>query len=455
MVELLYTTAGLITGMTISYFLYKSRLTQVEANNRLLLQGELSNQKQKIEFLETSNREKENLLEKTDVRIEQLLEEKGQLREQVVELGVKLAEEQKRSVDKIQNLEEVKDNMKLEFETLAQKVLEQKSESFSQDHKEKLSHILNPLKKEIGDFTKKVEDSYEKEARERHSLKNEIENLQKLNRQMSDEAVNLTRALKGDNRCQGSWGEMILEKVLESSGLRKGHEYDVQEPFKDNDGKLFRPDVLVHLPDQKDVVVDSKVSLKAYEKYVTETDPVLQEQWAAEHLFSVRNHINELSAKSYENLPGIKTLDYVLLFMPVEGAFRLAMELDEELFLSAMNKNIMIVSPSSLLVTLRTINKIWQYEHQNRNARMIAAKAEHLYKKFVLFVNEFAKVGHSLDSAKKSFDSTFKRLSGGRNNLVKLSEDLKTLGVPAKKSLHPELVAQAFEKELEVVNFEN
>ena len=434
---------GLIAGLAIYHFLNKGRVEQAKKDGRQEVETELVQLTERLASRDSEIAENNSKSAKYDERIQQLIDEKGKLREQVVEYETKLQAEQKAAAEKLKTLDDAKEKMKLEFEKLAEQILEKKTDKFGKQNKERLEAILNPLKQQLGDFKKKVEETYEKETRERHSLKTEITNLQKLNAKMSEEAINLTRALKGDSKSQGAWGEIVLERVLEASGLRKGSEYLTQESFRTEDRKLYRPDVIVKLPDEKDVIIDSKVSLTAYERYSSEDDPKLREKFAKEHLDSVKAHVNSLSAKSYEDLKEIKSLDYVLLFMPVEGAFRLAIELDESIFLWAMEKNIMIVGPSSLLVTLRTVSKIWQYENQNRNAQLIAGRAEKLYSKFVLFVEEMEKMGKALDNANKHYDTAFNRLSKGSGNLVSMSQQLEKLGVKAKKQLSKELVEEA------------
>jgi len=445
--EAIAAIAGLIVGLIIYHFFNKGRLEQSKKEGRQEVETELVQLKERLASRDSEINDFNSKSEKYEERLHQLIDEKGKLREQVVEYETKLQSEQKAAAEKLKNLDDAKDKMKLEFEKLAEQILEKKTDKFGKQNKERLEAILNPLKQQLGDFKKKVEETYEKETRERHSLKTEISNLQKLNAKMSEEALNLTRALKGDSKSQGAWGEIVLERVLEASGLRKGSEYLTQESFRTEDRKLYRPDVIVKLPDEKDVIIDSKVSLTAYERYSSEDDSEQRDVFAKEHLDSVKAHINSLSAKSYEELKEIRSLDYVLLFMPVEGAFRLALELDENIFLWAMEKNIMIVGPSSLLVTLRTVSKIWQYENQNRNAQLIAGRAEKLYAKFVLFVEEMEKMGKALENANKHYDTAFNRLSKGSGNLVSMSQQLEKLGVKAKKQLSKELVEESLADE--------
>ncbi|MCM8535455.1 MAG: DNA recombination protein RmuC [Lentisphaeraceae bacterium] len=434
--DIVYFVVGIAIGSLLAsciwYFRSRSMLAS-KSSDLLVLEERLKNKEEQFVQVYAT-------LEKSDKRIDELLDEKGVFRERLAELEVKLEEEKRQSIQRLADFESSKKQMKLEFQQLSHEILSKNTEKLTDQNQEKLKFLLSPLKEEIGQFKKKVEETYEKETRERHSLKTEITNLQKLNAQMSQETLNLTNALKGDVRSQGAWGELILERILESSGLQKGREYFVQSSHRTEDGQLQRPDVVVRLPDDKDVVIDSKVSLVAYEKYCSEDDLTLKKQFAKEHLLSVQNHIKGLSAKSYEDIAQLRTLDYVLLFMPMEGAFRLALEEDEGLLLEAMKKNVMLVGPSTLLVSLRTISKLWQYENQNQNTQAIAKKAEQLHRKFVLFVQEVQKVGDALSSAGKHYDEALKRLATGRGNLIKLSSDLEQLGVKPKESLPRELL---------------
>jgi DNA recombination protein RmuC len=292
-----------------------------------------------------------------------------------------------------------------------------------------------------------VEDVYDKESKDRVSLLNEIIHLKTLNERISEDAVNLTNALKGQSKTRGSWGEMILERVLEESGLQKGREYEVQTMYASEEGQRRHPDVIVHLPEGKDIVIDSKVSLTAYEKYCTAGTEETRDKRLKEHIISIRTHIKSLSEKRYEDLEGIRTLDFVLMFLPIEGAFWTAIESEQGLFNEAFDKNIMLVSPSTLLATLRIINNIWRYEDQNKNALIIAKKAGDLYDKFVGFIEALDDVGQKIDKARESYQTARNRLTDGRGNLIKRSEELRQLGVKAQKELPAELVVQALEKE--------
>ena len=343
---------------------------------------------------------------------------------------------------------EAKEQMKLEFQSIAHKLFEDKSEKFTQQNKSNMGEILNPLKDQLSEFKKKGEDVYDKESRDRVSLLQEIVSLKELNTRMSADALNLTKALKGDSKAQGNWGEMVLEKVLEASGLQKGREYETQGSFSNEDGQRLRPDVVVHLPENKHVVIDSKVSLTAWERFSSETEEQQELQLRA-HIESIRAHIKDLSAKNYQDLYGINTPDYVLMFIPIEPAFLKALETDARLFGDAFDKNIMLVCPSTLLVTLKTIHNIWRFEYQNRNALEIARQAGALHDQFVLFAEALEDIGDKLDKAQRAYETAHKRLSSGKGNLVGRIQRLETLGAKARKSI-PETLRLDSEEEEEV-----
>ncbi len=351
------------------------------------------------------------------------------------ELETRLSEERKQSTEKLALLQEAREQLRTEFQNLAHRIFEDKTRRFTDQSRANLDQVLSPFREQLKDFEKKVEDTYQKEARERFSLRQEVIRLQDLNQQIQTDAVNLTNALKGQSKTQGNWGEVILERVLEQSGLHKGREYEAQGSYRDMQGRQMRPDIIVHLPENKDIIIDSKVSLTAYEKYVNATDDEVKKQAIRQHLLSLHAHIKELQGKRYETLPEIRSLDFVLMFIPVEGAFMLALDEDENLFRKCFEHNIMIVSPSTLLVTLRTIQNIWRYEYQNRNAMEIARQAGNLYDHFVRFVADLEKVGEHLEKARQSYDQAHKRLSTGRGNLVRRAEGLRELGIQNTKAL--------------------
>ncbi len=329
------------------------------------------------------------------------------------------------------------------FENLANDILDKKSQKFTDQNEKNLRNLLNPLKDKIEIFENKVEKSNEASLKWNTALKTQIQGLADLNRQINKEAENLTRALKGETKTQGNWGEFILESVLEKSGLVKNREYFVQESMVTEDGKRYQPDVIVKLPDDKHVIIDAKVALVAYERFVNSDDEEDRKTQLALHVESVRRHIKQLSDKEYQKLQKEEGLDFVLMFIPVEPAFSLAVQVDNEIFLDAYDKNIVIVSPSTLIATLRTIASIWKNEYQNQNAIEIARQSGNLYDKFVGFSNDLLKVGRSMDSAKDSYEEAMNKLSTGKGNLVSRVEKLKELKVKASKSIDEKLAERA------------
>ncbi len=364
-----------------------------------------------------------------------LHEANRKLNEDHIRIEVHSSESLRAAQEKIDLLKAAREQMSMEFNNLANRIFEEKTERLMQTNKASLETTLNPLKTQLGDFRKKVEDIYDKETRDRVSLRVELEQLKNLNTQLSEDATNLTRALKGDKKIQGNWGEVVLERVLEQSGLRKGSEYETQVNLKSEDGSRRLPDVIIRLPDNKDVVVDSKVSLVDYEQFVNAESDDEKEAALGRHVSAISNHISGLSIKAYEKLEGIRSLDFVLMFIPIESAFSAAYDANPEMFMRASDKQIVIVSPTTLLVTLRTIQTIWRYEYQNRNAEKIAAQAGGIFDQFALVIESLDEVGRNIDKAKDSFEQTHKRISTGRGNLVRRVKQLEKLGARNKKKL--------------------
>ena len=376
-------------------------------------------------------------------RAEMLSEELGQLKVELREQQVTLDKERRSASEKLELLEKNRDALKQEFENLANRIFEQKSERFSQQSKTSLDSLLNPFRDQLQDFRKRVEDVYTTETRDRQALRSEIKSLQELNRQITEEAANLTRALKGDKKIQGNWGELILERVLERSGLRKGVEYETQGSYRDEDNQLLRPDVIVHLPDQRNLVIDSKVSLVAYQQWVTADQEEERAAALKQHVEAVRNHIRALSEKDYSQLNGLHSPDFVLLFMPIEPAFVAAFQQDENLFAEAFERKIIVVTPTTLLATLRTIENIWRYERQSQNARRIADRAGAVYDKLRVFVEAMEKLGSQLHTAQGTYDNAMNTLTRGRGNLISQANRFVELGVRVKKELPKSIVDQA------------
>ena len=367
----------------------------------------------------------------------------AQAKADIAVLETRLEADRTRYEEQLQLLRQAREQLTREFENLANKIFDDKQEKFAEQSKQALNITIDPLKKEIGDFRKKVEDAYEKENAERNKLLGQVIELQKQAQRVGEDAVQLANALRGDSKFQGNWGEVVLERLLEESGLTKGREYETQVALKDEEGRRKNPDVIIHLPDKRDIVVDAKVSLTNYERYCRAELKAEQEQFLKQHTQSIRAHISGLSRKAYEQLEGVNTLDFVLIFVPVEAAFMLALQHDHTLFRDAYDKGIILVSPSTLLATLRTINNIWRYEDQNRNAEKIAAEAGKLYDQLVLVVESLDDVGRHIDKSHDAWQQTRKRLVEGRGNLVKKFEDIKQLGARAKRQLPDDLVAEA------------
>jgi DNA recombination protein RmuC len=358
-------------------------------------------------------------------------------------LEEKLSNQRSQYEAQLKLLQDAKQNLSQEFENLANRIFDDKQAKFSAQSKEALEVSLSPLRRDIGDFRKQVETVYDKENADRNKLVGHITELQKQTMQISADAVNLANALRGDNKAQGNWGEFVLEKLLEDSGLSKGREYDTQVALKDEDGKRRNPDVIIHLPEGRDIIIDAKVSLVDYERYFHAEEEDVKQQCLKQHLSSLGAHIRGLSIKDYESLEGVNSLDFVLIFIPVEAAFMVALDRAPEIMRDAYDRGIILVSPSTLMVTLRTIKNLWRYADQNRNAQVIADKAGALYDQFVLYVEALEDVGRHLDKSKEVWDTAHKRLVSGRGNLVRRTEELKKLGAKAKKSLPDNVVSIA------------
>ncbi len=341
--------------------------------------------------------------------------------------------------DKLASMNASEQRLQTQFENLANRIFEEKQQRYTQQTKVNIEAVLAPFKNELDGFKRQISEQHIREGQERASLKTEILSLKALNQKITEEAAALTNALKGDNKKQGSWGEVVLERILKESGLREGHEFETQVSATSEQGKRYQPDVVVHLPNDKDVIIDSKVSLAAYERYYNCDDESEKVQFLSQHVASIKGHIKGLSAKDYQTLKGLKTLDYVLLFIPIEPAFLITVEQEPDLVTMALNHNIMLVSPTNLLVALRTINNIWQYEYQNQNAQLIAEQAAKLYDKFVGFVGDMEKVGKSMDAAQASYDQAMNKLTSGRGNMVRQIEKFRELGVQPSKRMSQHL----------------
>jgi DNA recombination protein RmuC len=334
-------------------------------------------------------------------------------------------------------------SLKREFELLANRIFEEQGQSFARSNRAQIDGLLTPFREQISEFKQRVEQVYHTESKDRASLLTEVRNLHRASDKINQEAENLAKALKGDKRLQGNWGELVLERVLDESGLRKDHEYTLQATRRTEDGDAKRPDVIIHLPDDKDIIVDSKVSLTAYERAVASEDDAVRESFLRQHVNDLRAQVKRLSIQEYDRLQGVRSLDFVLLFVPIESAFMLAMEYDQGLFTEAFNKRIVIVSPTTLLMTLRIIHNVWRYEKQTRNAQEIARRAAALYDKLRLVMEDMVKLGSSLRTADESYQTAMQKLASGKGNLVRQVEHFRELGASVRRPFPRELLDTA------------
>lgn len=447
--EILFLAAGLCLGIIVSFLILKSgKLKQrsdfeseKQAIEQVCLQQKFELEKEKSLFEDRNQsllKEKEELLH----QVQQLRTENGIQSQQLARAEADFGNLQEKLESQKKEMENLQQKFTTEFENIATKILKQNTQDFSVANQKSITELLSPLKEKIQVFEKKVEDTYEKGLKDQTDLKAELKKLHDLNLKISDEANNLTKALKGDVKKQGNWGEVILERILERSGLTEGREYTKQESVLSENGQRFQPDVAIHLPDQKHIVIDSKVSLVAYERLVNAADEKDRPAFVKEHLLSVRGHIKILSEKHYQHSPNFNSPDFVLLFVPIESSFSIAVQEDQDLFSYAWDNKVVIVSPSTLLATLRTIASIWQQENQTRNALEIARQSGALYDKFVSFISDMESIGKSLESTRKTYDQATNKLYSGSGNLVKRAENIRKLGAKTTKELPPEMIGE-------------
>ena len=476
---------GLVTGALIVYWMVGRRLDQavlaktheLESNHQQLQhthalqeaalqqennqfkhqQTELKNQLQAVQqqfqelqqHLGKTQQEAAGLREKSryfDELQQQSLRKDEQLTlfaKETTELKTRLEQERKHFAEQLSLLQNAKTELAKEFENIANKIFENKQQQFSLNSKTLLDNTLDPLKLQLSEFRKKVEDVYEKENAERNRLSGQVVELQKQAQKIGEDAVNLAQALKGNTKAQGNWGEVVLERLLEESGLQKGREYDTQVNFTGTDGSRLMPDVIIHLPENKDIVIDAKCSLVDYERFCSAEDETERKQYLNAHVNSLRSHIKGLSIKDYEKLDGIKALDFVFIFIPIEAAFMFALQHEPGLYREAYDRHIVLVSPTTLLATLRTVENIWRYEKQNKNAERIAKEAGALHDQFVLLLDSLDAIGSSLNKTQEAYAKARDRLQFGRGNLVKRVDDIRRLGAKTKKSIARHLLEDA------------
>lgn len=434
---------GIFVGrMLLKASLNSEKVVAEEKANSLL--REIENYKQQL--VEQKNNFESQLAKLTE-ETQQLLLEKQSLMVSLSRKETEYNNLQQKNQEQKEEVEQLQARFTKEFENLANKILEEKSTKFTEQNKENIKNILNPLQEKIQLFEKKVEDSQKENIGIHASLREQLIQLQNQNLKITQEAENLTKALKGDSKIQGNWGELVLERVLEKSGLERDREYFVQQSFTDEDGKRIMPDVVIHLPDNKKMIIDSKVSLTAYEKFVNEEDQNQQAIYLKEHVNSIKRHIEQLSEKKYHDIYKIESPDFILLFIPIEPAFAMALNQDNSLYTKAFEKNIVIVTPATLLATLRTIDSMWTNQKQQENAYEIARLAGTLYDKFEGFVSDLIKIGKRMDEAKNEYSGAMNKLVHGRGNVITTIEKLKKMGAKTQKSLPENLVKRAEELE--------
>ena len=443
--EFLYLIVGLILGFVVCWFYLKNN-NSLNANFDIEFQ-KIQTKLHDVTVEKIASQSENALLKSTIDEVKAELKDTRKNSDNFSLDSTKLQSENKNLLEKLETqkaeLEKLNDKFTKEFENLANKIFEEKTQKFADQNKTNLGEILIPLGEKIKDFEKKVHDTFLSETKDRTSLKEQLNMLHQLNQQMSKEANNLTKALKGENKTQGNWGEFILESILEKSGLVKDREYSIQQTFTSEDRKRQQPDVIINLPENKCIIIDSKVSLTAYEKYSSAETDEEREIAAKEHLLSVKTHIKTLSDKSYQNLKEINTLDYVILFIAIEPAFILAFQKDPEFTNDALAKNILVVSPTNLLGTLRIIASLWKVEKQTQNAIEIAEKAGALFDKFVGFTEDLIVLGKKMKDGQEAYEAAMNKLSSGSGNLVKKANSIKLLGAKGTKQLDQNLLKRA------------
>ena len=429
--EYLLLLFALAVGFLTAWFIVSRKLsfqrTTFELSEKQLLSAQNEAETQKSVALETL-RIKSEEIQRLQLELAQQLDLANNRGIEVATLKTineNLAEKLENQKSEIENLQK---RLTTEFENIAQKILKERSDEFSLSNHKNLSEILNPLKERIQEFEKKVDETYKSELRDKISLSEEVKALAKLNTRISEEANNLTKALKGDVKKQGNWGEVVLERVLERSGLTKGQEYEREEVVDGADSSVQRPDVIIHLPDNKHIIIDSKVSLVAYERLMSAETEDQRVSYLRDHINSLRSHVKLLSEKNYQNAQNLNTPDFVLMFLPIEASFSVAVQGDSEIFAFAWERKIVIVSPTTLLATLRTISSIWKQENQTKNAQEIARLSGALYDKFIGFAEDMAKIKVNIDRTSNAFDDAMKKMKDGSGNIVRTAEKIKELG---------------------------
>lgn len=440
--EILYIAIGIVKGLIIAWLINRRKTAQQAALHReelLKQENAFINEKSELSHKQSIWEERTNQLQRERLELTETLSQERQKNENLTRSVSISATERKNLEERLatqkQELEELQKKFTTEFENIATKILKENTKEFTSSNQKNMNDIMGPIKEKLMSFEKKVEETYDRELRDKISLKEEVKKLYELNSKISDEANNLTKALKGDVKKQGNWGEVVLERILERSGLSKGEEYEREMVMQNGEGQTIRPDVIIRLPEEKHIIVDSKVSLVAYERFVNANHDEDRDKFQREHLLSMKAHVKELGDKHYQSSGSLNSPDFVLMFVPIESSFAMAVQADQELFNYAWDNKIVIVSPSTLLATLRTIASIWKQEHQNRNVMEIAKQGGALYDKFVGFVDDMIKLGNQMDTSKKSYQEAMTKLYNGNGNMIRRAEKMKELGAKVQKKL--------------------
>ena len=445
MINIFYLLIGATAGFAAAWFISKFRFSGYKG----LSIEDSENIKQEIVNLSSELKIKDDRLNMLNDNLQEVKKESNDKENQVINLQRNIAGKEsdlkhitERLNEHKKEVEELQDKFKIEFENLANKILEEKTGKFTEQNKKNLDEILNPLKDRILQFEKKVDETHKKDIEDRASIQERIKNLVETSNQISEDAKNLTKALKVDSKAQGGWGEIILENILERSGLVKDREYFVQQSYKDESGSRFQPDVVVNFPDNRTVIIDSKVSLTAYERYASADGKDEQERALNDHLVSIKKHIKDLSEKKYQDLVDINSLDFVMMFLPIEPSFLIAIQREPDLWNFAYNKGIILISPTNLIAVLKMISNFWEQDLQNRNVMEIARQSGALYEKFLGFVSDLKEIEKKLDGARNAHQSAMKKLTTGKDNLVSKVERIKKLGAKTEKELPKELLEE-------------
>jgi DNA recombination protein RmuC len=445
MIEIILGVVILALG-AILFVLYKKNMV-LDTQNKLYSEQvqskdfALIRMEEQSKSLKETNENQSKELEEITTKLSNLVETNTQDKTIISELQTKLQEQTKSANEKLELLKENEEKLKIEFKNLANDIFENNSKKLTEQNKQNLGQLIEPMKTQISEFKKKVEDVYDKEAKDRSLLSAELKHLKELNLKISTDAINLTNALTGQKKQQGIWGEMVLEKVLESSGLREGHEYKREVSLKDEENTTFRPDVIVNLPDERHIIIDAKTSLNSYNQYTASEDELDKQTHLKSHIFAIKEHIKSLATKRYEDLQDINSLDFIFMFVPIESALLIALENDVNLYDEAFKQKIILVSPTTLLVALRAVENTWRYERQAQSIADVAKRAELLYSKFVGFVDDLQKVGDSLKKADDAYNKAFGKLSDGSGNLISQATMLKKVSnIKPKKELPKDLI---------------